>query len=315
MFEVKPFPEFSWSLSRSKSLLTCARRYGYDYYVSHNGWLSFNVSPEAQHAYRLKKLKHLPMFVGEIVHDAIEKTIGQIYLDRPLPTAETLVNYARHQLNTAYQTPYEAWHAKPNKHAMYFDRYYNGKLSAEQVATYQQRLPQLFEHFLTSETVTQLLAHRDTIRIQQAEQFRYVYINDVKVFIVMDLLYEDTTTNQWVIVDWKTGKASGADRQQLALYAYYLQQTLDIPLDRIVVRNEYLLEGKHITTTITQTDIEDVLAIFERSVFDMRQYQADMFTNEPYEIDTFPRTTHEKTCETCNYREMCLPLNDERSGE
>jgi CRISPR/Cas system-associated exonuclease Cas4 (RecB family) len=307
MFTVKPFPEFSWSLSRSKSLLACARKYGYDYYVSHNGWLSFNVSAEAQHAYRLKKLKHLPMFVGEIAHDAIEKTIEQIFYERPLPTVETLVNYAKRQLNDAYLTNYAAWEAKPSKHAMYFDMYYEGKLNADDVARYQERLPVIFTNFLQSDTIQELRQKGKQLEIQQAEQFRYIYIDDVKVFVVMDLLYKDLQSGKWIIVDWKTGKASDSDRQQLALYAYYLQQKLGLPLDEIEVRNEYLLDGKQLTTTITQREIDNVLDIFERSVSDMRRYQADMITNEPYDIETFERTPFEQKCVTCSYKEICLP--------
>lgn len=313
MFEVKPFPEFSWSLSRSKSLLECARKYGYDYYVSHNGWLAFNVSAVAQHAYRLKKLKHLPIFVGEIAHDAIEKTIEQIYYERPLPTVDTLVDYARRQLNEAYLTNYEAWEAKPSKHAMYFDVYYDGKLNPEDVARYQARLPVIFNHLLESDTVQDLLQRSRQLEIQQAEQFRHIYIDGVKVFIVMDLLYKDRVSGKWTIVDWKTGKASDSDRQQLALYAYYLQQKKGLPLDQIEVRNEYLLDGKQLTTTITQAEIDNVLAIFRRSVSDMRRYQADMITNEPYDIDAFERTPFEQKCIKCNYKEICLPLQNEQA--
>ncbi|MBM7551972.1 hypothetical protein [Thalassobacillus pellis] len=29
MFEVKPYPELSWSISRHKTLMECPRKYGY----------------------------------------------------------------------------------------------------------------------------------------------------------------------------------------------------------------------------------------------------------------------------------------------
>ncbi len=55
MFEITPYPAFSWSFSRHKTLTSCTRKYGYEYYFAHNGWLSYNVEPFHQHAYRLKK--------------------------------------------------------------------------------------------------------------------------------------------------------------------------------------------------------------------------------------------------------------------
>ena len=65
MFEITPYPAFSWSFSRHKTLANCARKYGYDYYFSHNG------EPFHQHVYRLKKLQSMPILFGQIVHNII----------------------------------------------------------------------------------------------------------------------------------------------------------------------------------------------------------------------------------------------------
>ena len=309
MFEVKEFPDFSWSLTRHKVVLDCQRKYGYDYYVSHNGWLKYNVAPIAQHAYRLKKLQHLPMFFGKIVHELIEETIKEIMYTHTLPSANSLVERARKMLNDAYITSkyqYDTWAAKPNKHNMFFDIYYHGELDKEAVSIYQGRLASIFENFLNSHTVQELMTKGQQLDIKQPEQFRYIMIDDVKVFLVMDLLYQDVETGQWVIVDWKTGKSSEADRQQLALYAYYLQEKMDVPLEDILVRNEYLLANNHVETTLELFDIENLLYIFSQSTQYMKQFQADVLTNEPYELEAFARTEFVEKCDKCNYKEICL---------
>lgn len=309
MFEIKQFPEFSWSFSRHQSVLNCQRKYAYDYYISHNGWLKRNVDPISQHAYRLKKLQHLPMFFGQIAHEIIEQTIKQIMYTKTLPRVETLIEQAREKLNDAYissKKQYNAWVDKPSRYNMFFDIYYDGKLDAEQVEIYKERLAIIFTNFLNSYTVQQLLTRSEQIKINQTEEFRFLKLHDIKVYIVMDLLYHDVETNKWIIVDWKTGKASASDKQQLALYALYLQQHLGLPLDAIEVRNEYLLNHKHTNTQLEQFDLDSVLDIFNESIRYMKRFQADILTNEPVDLEDFERTEMKEKCAKCNYKEICI---------
>lgn len=310
MFEIKKYPQFSWSLSRHKTLQSCQRKYAYDYYVSHNGWLQYNVSPEAQHAYRLKKLQHLPMFFGHVAHEIIEETITMILRHNEVPDVTTLIERARRKLNDAYiQSKNEAaWAAKPSRSTMLYDMYYDGQLNKEEVAIYQERLHIIFENFLNSYTVQQLRQNREFIDLQQAEEFRTIKLNDITVYLVMDILYKDRRTDQWVIVDWKTGKSTADDRQQLALYAYYVHKTLRVPLEQIEVRNEYLLENRYVNTQLDDIDLDVFMHLYSDSVRLMKSFQADILTNEPVELEDFACTQFINRCEKCNYKQMCRKL-------
>lgn len=310
MFEIKKYPQFSWSLSRHKTLQSCQRKYAYDYYVSHNGWLQYNVSPEAQHAYRLKKLQHLPMFFGHVAHEIIEETITMILRYNEVPDVTTLIERARRKLNDAYiQSKNEAeWAARPSRSTMLYDMYYYGQLNKEEVAIYQERLHIIFENFLNSYTVQQLRQNREFIDLQQAEEFRTIKLNDITVYLVMDILYKDRRTDQWVIVDWKTGKSTADDRQQLALYANYVHKTLRVPLEQIEVRNEYLLEARHVNTQLDDIDLDVFMHLYSDSVRLMKSFQADILTNEPVELEDFACTEFVNRCEKCNYKQMCRKL-------
>lgn len=310
MFEIKKYPQFSWSLSRHKTLQSCQRKYAYDYYVSHNGWLQYNVSPEAQHAYRLKKLQHLPMFFGHVAHEIIEETITMILRYNEVPDVTTLIERARRKLNDAYiQSKNEAeWAARPSRSTMLYDMYYDGQLNKEEVAIYQERLHIIFENFLNSYTVQQLRQNREFIDLQQAEEFRTIKLNDITVYLVMDILYKDRRTDQWVIVDWKTGKSTADDRQQLALYAYYVHKTLRVPLEQIEVRNEYLLENRYVNTQLDDIDLDVFMHLYSDSVRLMKSFQADILTNEPVELEDFACTQFINRCEKCNYKQMCRKL-------
>lgn len=208
MFEITPYPTFSWSLSRHKTLTSCARKYGYEYYFSHNGWLSYNVEPYHQLVYRLKKLQPMPILFGQIVHRFIEQAINDYLQTGKPPTLEELIHWARGQLNAAFidsTRHLESWRQKPNKYYMMQEIYYTGKLPTDLVQDYKERIKLVFEHFLRSETFQQITSQRGSLRIGEPEQFRSMKINDIQVFVVMDFHYFNELTDKWVIVDWKTG--------------------------------------------------------------------------------------------------------------
>ncbi|WP_196244415.1 PD-(D/E)XK nuclease family protein, partial [Lysinibacillus sphaericus] len=290
LFEITPYPTFSWSLSRHKTLTSCARKYGYEYYFSHNGWLSYNVEPYHQLVYRLKKLQPMPILFGQIVHRFIEQAINDYLQTGQPPTLEELIHGARGQLNAAFidsTRHLESWRHKPNKYYMMQEIYYSGKLSSDLVKDYKERIQLVFEHFLISETFQQITSQRGSLRIGEPEQFRSMKINDIQVFVVMDFHYFNELTDKWVIVDWKTGGESDDDRQQLALYAYYVQQKYRVPLEQIEVYNEYLLTGKRKKYSFTDIDMENILHTFQYSVLEMKKYQADIFSNEPVDLVDF----------------------------
>ncbi|WP_324727800.1 PD-(D/E)XK nuclease family protein [Lysinibacillus fusiformis] len=308
MFEITPYPTFSWSLSRHKTLTSCARKYGYEYYFSHNGWLSYNVEPYHQLVYRLKKLQPMPILFGQIVHLFIEQAINDYLQTGKPPTLEELIHWARGQLNAAFidsTRHLESWRQKPNKYYMMQEIYYTGKLPADLVQDYKERIKLVFEHFLMSETFQQITSQRGSLRIGEPEQFRSMKINEIQVFVVMDFHYFNELTDKWVIVDWKTGGESDDDRQQLALYAYYVQQKYRVPLEQIEVYNEYLLTGKRKKYSFSDFDMDNILHTFQYSVLEMKKYQADIFSNEPVELEDFEQTQEKWHCRGCNFRELC----------
>ncbi|OMP65782.1 RecB family exonuclease [Domibacillus epiphyticus] len=307
-FEVREFPEFSWSFSRHKTLLTCARKYGYEYYASHNGWL-YEAEEAVKHAYRLKKLTNVPMAFGQIVHELAEKAVRMFLTHGHLMTEEELIQEGRAMLNQAYldsRDRKQLWMQKPARYKMLYDLYYEGELNRVEAEDYRGRLHVVFANFLRSRSFQDITTRPQTMQFQQAEEFRFMQVDGVKIFVVMDLLYRDLDAGKWVIVDWKTGKEADDDRSQLALYAYYIMQKYKARVDEIEIRNEYVLSGVNRTYQLTQADIEFMLAKMKQSIHLMRRYQLDMISNEPVDIDDFPRTENQQRCDTCNHKEICL---------
>ncbi|AJK90079.1 hypothetical protein PI85_19490 [Lysinibacillus sp. A1] len=266
------------------------------------------MEPYHQLVYRLKKLQPMPILFGQIVHRFIEQAINDYLQTGKPPTLEELIHWARGQLNAAFidsTRHLESWRQKPNKYYMMQEIYYTGKLPTDLVQDYKERIKLVFEHFLMSETFQQITSQRGSLRIGEPEQFRSMKINEIQVFVVMDFHYFNELTDKWVIVDWKTGGESDDDRQQLALYAYYVQQKYRVPLEQIEVYNEYLLTGKRKKYSFSDFDMDNILHTFQYSVLEMKKYQADIFSNEPVELEDFEQTQEKWHCRGCNFRELC----------
>lgn len=308
MFVVKTYPEFSWSLSRHYTLTECKRRYAYQYYVSHNGWLK-DAPPEARHAYRLKNITNLEMFFGSIVHETIKKAIDYYLQTNQLPEEITLREYIRKRLNNGFLDSTrrkEQWFKHPNKTTMFHEIYYKetNQLPTEKVEKITHRLQVAMQHFLSSQTVHELKTQ--SIDVKEAEKFRVLRIGQLKVYVVLDLLYYDRSKNHWVIVDWKTGKQSEEDLYQLALYVLYLMNAYSIPHHQdIVIRNEYLLEGDVAEQQIDEVTLEKVQELIGTSVDWMYSLLEDPSQNQPLPLEEFPKTDNKNTCRFCNFYELC----------
>lgn len=307
MFETKPYPEFSWSLSRHKTFLDCSRKYAYDYYIGHNGWLK-ESSIISKDAYRLKKITNLEMLFGNVVHEIIFNVMNQYLTTSHIPTENELVQRIRNILNTAFIDSMQRkvlWSARPKYYTMLHEIYYGGSLPKEKVHDIQERLNVCMKNFFKSKTFTDIL-NKKQMKFIEAERFRYMRMNDVKVTIVMDFVYRDMENGKWIIVDWKTGKESYEDRHQLALYALYLQQALKVKdLNEIEIRNEYLLSGTNKSYKLSPIDLEKLQEMYGLSIQAMLSYLENPEENKPFSLEYFPKTEFEKKCDRCNFKELC----------
>ncbi|MCP3027399.1 PD-(D/E)XK nuclease family protein [Halobacillus sp. A5] len=310
-FEVRKYPEMSWSLSRHKTMLTCKRKYAYDYYVSHNGWLN-DADTLARQAYRLKKITNLEMHFGSVVHDLIYQIIQRVLNNQEIPREEAVVDEIRHHLNRSFieSTKKEhLWQHRPKHFTMLHEIYYSqtNQLPDHKIKKITERLHTTVSNFFASRSFADVL-NKQQMRFLESEKFRYMTVDGVKIFIVMDLLYKDLTENKWVIVDWKTGKSSEEDRGQLAMYALYLQQKHHIEsLDDIVIRNEYLLDGTHAEHQLTEQDLINVQRLYGISLEQMQTLLIDVENNIPQPIEHFSMQEDPRICARCNYQELCFP--------
>ena len=96
----RPYPEFSWSHSRDRSLAECARAYFWRYYGSHNGWLP-DAPEEASVAYALKQLTTFPMILGTAIHACARDCALAVRQGAPRPSFDVSCSPASPTRSTA----------------------------------------------------------------------------------------------------------------------------------------------------------------------------------------------------------------------
>ncbi|KHE72717.1 hypothetical protein LD39_03135 [Halobacillus sp. BBL2006] len=266
----------------------------------------------AKQTYRLKKITNLEMHFGSVVHDLIYQIIQNVLSDHDIPSEEAVVDEIRHHLNRGFieSTRKEhLWQHRPKHYTMLHEIYYSqtSTLPESKIKKIQERLSSAVKNFYASQSFADVL-NKEHMKFIDSESFRFMKTDGVKIFVVMDLVYKDLQKDKWVIVDWKTGKSSDEDRNQLALYALYLKQKYDIPsIDDIVIRNEYLLEGNHIEYQLKEQDLINVQHLFQSSMEQMKAYLEDQKQNRPLPIEHFPMQEDPRICARCNYQELCFP--------
>ena len=103
VFEIRPYPEFSWSMSRQRLFNQCPRAYYFNYYASWNGWLR-EAPPRARRAYRLKQLTGLDALLGQEIDERARELERAARHGDPLPSAELLARRTKDRLNEAWRS-------------------------------------------------------------------------------------------------------------------------------------------------------------------------------------------------------------------
>ena len=88
-FEVRPYPEFAWSISRQRKLDQCPRAEGDSDDLHWNGWLD-DAPTEARVAYRLGKLTSLDALLGQQIDVRARELEAAARSGAMLPEADEL---------------------------------------------------------------------------------------------------------------------------------------------------------------------------------------------------------------------------------
>ncbi|WP_411349162.1 RecB family exonuclease [Paenibacillus sp. WLX2291] len=297
------YPQWSYSQSRANMFDECLRKYYFHYYAAHNGWNDRLGSPEQVHAYRLKQLRNFYLLFGDLAHRMCESALRQLNDGKQAPRPEFLSQTMRQLLNDAYvqSKDRDAWLRNPKQHMMLSEVYYGDDTLSSRISTIRERQQECVRHLYATRTWQEV--SQPGMNILEIEKWDHLILFDTKVYVKMDLLYRRPDHNV-VIVDWKTGREDDFS-DQLYLYASYVQEKYNLPLDQIVIRVEYLVTGDHQEYSVTREDIDRVERNIGSYIQEMKSCLDDDYYNRPKPETFFTPMPSARKCRDCNFREMC----------
>lgn len=304
-FQIKEYPEKSWSISKMKIIDECYREYYYTYYGSHNGWI-WDSSDEQKIAWRLKKLTNIWLMFGDKLHIVIKKIIES---NQNSYDIVKIKNYMRNQLNIGVKESLlkyrdGSWDEYP-KGEMLQEYYYGDKLRDKDVQEIKDRIDLCVDNFFKSQSYGELKRNNTKILEVDEGKFDYIMIHGVKVFALIDALYIDEE-GKFVIVDWKTGRFSDYDREQLLVYVLYVMEKYHVKLENIIGRVEYLLTGEHAEYSFKESDINEIKNRVNVDLNVIDAFLIDSDLNIPRPKEDFRKCDSINKCKKCKYRKLCM---------
>ena len=308
-FEIKPYPEFAWSISRQRKLDQCPRAYFYSYYLGWNGWLD-DAPTETRVAYRLGKLTSLDALLGQQIDVRARELEAAARAGAVLPEADELearTREALRQLWTRSKTGRAAFEARPNRVTMLRSLYMDQDTQPETDRLNQKAGPSMRGLLATSHW-ERLRACGDAGQVEVPD-FAGFQHDGVKVFAAPDLAY--VAGGVLYVIDWKTGRADATQPIQVLLQMWWALEAYP-ELARAVADGEPEVRGllEYVAAGSTQP-VEAAAGFRGRAaeavrdgVAQMRALQADPERNIPLEMAAFERR-ESGLCRSCNFFPVC----------
>jgi len=310
--------EFSWSFSRLGTFSECQKRYWYSYYGSWEGWPKTpydsrpSIDPLAAYLYAVKNMQHLVMFVGTVVHGAIEETLktSMTAREKQLPTREEL--FARGEKifqKGLASSRSRAWIEAPKKNTNLFEHYYSAPGAPDPItpqieAENLEKIRRCLDNWLASPIAKMAYDGRATwLSVEELASFT---LEAFKIIVVIDFAMRWNGTT--IFFDWKTGKENEKTEEQLYAYALYGNRLLGIPYEKLILSPFYLADNNYTkigggqATTISPERMKEV----EAKIVASCKVMAEKHSLVKPDPKLFPHTSNKALCRRCPFSELCM---------
>lgn len=297
--------DFSWSKSRDNLFKECARKYYFRYYGSWGGW-EFNAPERVRQIYILKQLKSRYIWIGQVVHSCIERSIKNISKGiRPI-NIEEIIKITERMMRADFASSKSRRYLKIPKTCALFEHEYNIDVGEDEWEKVYAYVEECLRNFYGSELYQELyscsLPKENWLEI---EEFSSFWLDYVKVYVSLDFAYKHE--QDIVIYDWKTGRSEKLEKDniQLACYALYAMEKWKVPTTNIKTAEYNLGRNEIHKFPVDSAVIEGVKEYIRGSIRDMKELLRDKVLNEAVEED-FVKTIDENRCSKCNFQKVCL---------
>lgn len=310
----------TWSVSRDQTLQACERRYYYQYLAP----AKINSRNETlREIARLKRLKNIPMWQGELFHSLAAEYLQnarQQFPSRPL----FLLDKMKARISREWEASASAmFHLNnptidTNGAFILFEHEYDELPREIDSIVVTHRVEELFLRFVTwaeEKGLRRAVQQAKNVWIEpqmfgpQAPGF---VVDGVKVLIKVDLALL-TVDGQFEIFDWKTGGpplySMGAMSQgefQVSVYQTWPHMAFRHPLDAIQAYLVYIGADPAIQQTfgIDQDALAYTLSVVRRSIAHVLSYDSG-YQHAELSLDDFDFAPIASACEKCSFKRLC----------
>ena len=302
-FEIKPYPEFAWSISRQRKLDQCPRAYFFTYYAGWNGWLD-EAPEEARTAYRLGKLTSLDALLGQQIDERARELQAAARAGHELPFADELEVRTREALRrlwTRSKNGRAAFERRPKSVEMLRSLYLEQDTRPETDRLNEKAAPCL-QGLLATSHWERLRACGDAGRVEVPAFASFAH-DGIKVFAAPDLAYVAGAS-----CTSSTGRPAARttrSRRRCLLQMWWALETYP-ELEGHEIRGylEYVAAGSTHPVEAAPDFREQAAETVRTGVAQMRALQADPERNIPLEVSAFERR-ESGLCRSCNFAPLC----------
>jgi CRISPR/Cas system-associated exonuclease Cas4 (RecB family) len=297
---------FQWSVSRDRTFLTCPRQYWFNHYGFWGGW-EWEADARTREIYILKQLQSRHMWVGDVVHACIKRSLENLSRRVPLLSVEEILRITRDRMRNDFRQSRDGlYRDNPKTACGLFEHEYRVPVTDPEWLESAEQVDQCLRNFYASTAFEQLL-RTPPENFLEIENFSRFEIDGIPVTVKLDCATRES--DHIVVWDWKTGKWEGreSDQLQLACYAFYVQQAYHVPIHAVRQRRVDLMRGGEFKETVFQErGLSELLSYIRGSYADMMSKLDDPANNLTRE-EHFDQVARRDVCSRCNFVKVCEP--------
>ncbi len=299
--------DFSWSFSRNNTFKECLRKYYYNYYFYWGGW-DHNAKERIKLTYRLKQLTNYYMYKGTVVHECIEQILP--FIQRSVEINFDYQDWINKKIEKDMRDSQSLqFIGNPKRNICLEEHYYFGADSIEKSKIMQLKIDvkEQVDNLINSDIFDRIKQAKEIISIDKLDE---IYINNVKVYIKIDLLYRSKTGNI-IIMDWKTGKQKDIYEEQLGVYALFAKEKFpdEFKNNKIAAMDVYLQKPDLFSLhKIKEDHTSKALKTIKQSSKKMMDLLEDENENIPMHSRHFEKISDNPDvapCFRCKFKELC----------
>ena len=292
--------ELTWSASRHGCFSSCRRRYYYNYYGSWGGW-SYKATPECRELYMLKKMGTRHMWMGKVVHAAVQAALDARHHEQRVVDCATLKERVLQTMRQEFRNSREgAYRSDPKKYPGLLEHEYGEDVPDSEWKKLAEDA-QLCVENLHAMPLWQELMSLDTSAWLEWEAMNGFAHRGLKVWAVLDFARRKGDAIE--IYDWKTGKPrEEAADLQMGVYSMYAHGKWQVPLEKISAHLVYVQAGKIVTHRPDAAWVERARMQMDESITAMK---ALLRTPTQVAIEDCPLTESIAECRQCAFRRLC----------